>query len=233
MHSTSALYQTLLRDPLHYKRVKLDIAGQEYSEADIVSAPRIVGQVYSTPTIGVCSARSMTTEVFPKGAIPKQAKIQIYIQLVKGAQASEWIKKGEFFISTRQVDKVSGALSLTTYDAMLKSDQVWLTSDYDTENWPMPVADAVDDIACRMGVDVDSRTVLDTSFPVEYPVDENGDMTMRDVLSMIAVANAGNWIITDEGKLRLLRFGELEAETSLLCTEDGDVIMLGEVALVV
>lgn len=57
---------------------------------------------------------------------------------------------------------------------MLKAESVWLNSDYDTENWPMSQADAVDDIAYRIGVEVDPRTVLTTAFPVDYPWTKTG-----------------------------------------------------------
>ena len=146
---------------------------------------------------------------------------------------SEWIPKGVFFFSTRKTDKVTGAMTVKGYDAMLKAEQTWLTSDYDTENWPMSQADAVADIAARIGVEVDSRTVLSTAFPVAYPIDENGDLTMREVLGYIAASNAGNWIITDEGNLLLVGYCDIPEETNYLVTENGDVILFGEVKLVV
>ena len=232
MHSTSALHKEIFADPAHSSETKLVIAGQTYLNDSIISAT-IDGGAYDTPTIGMCVSRTLETEIYPIGTIPRQAKIEAYTRVVLGEQAAEWIPKGVFFISTRNTDKVSGTLKITAYDAMLKANQVWLTSDYDFENWPMPVADAVDDIAYRMGVQVDSRTSLNSAFPVEYPVDENGDMQMRDVLSMIAVANAGNWVISDEGKLWLIKFGAIDAETNYLVTETGDAILMGEVRLIV
>lgn len=232
MHSTSELYQELLRNRRHYKAVKLDIAGQEYLAPNIISAS-ISGSMYEEPTIGSSASRALDIEILPIGTIPRQAKIQVFVRLECEGKVSEWIPKGVFFISTRSANKITGVLNITAYDAMLKGNQVWLTSDYDAENWPMPVADAVADIASRMGVEIDSRTQLDTTFPVNYPVDENGDMQMRDVLSMIAVANAGNWVITDEGKLRLIKYGDIEAPTNYLITESGDALLMGEVRLLV
>ena len=151
----------------------------------------------------------------------------MFVRLALAEQFSEWIPKGVFFVSTRAKDKRTGSLTITGYDAMLKAESVWLNSDYDTENWPMSQADAVDDIAYRIGVEVDPRTVLTTAFPVDYPVDENGDLTMREVLGYIAVSNAGNWIITDEGKLLLVKFGDIPAETNYLVEEGGFAITFG------
>lgn len=226
MQTTSELYKQILSDPEHHKETKLDIAGTEYTEANIVSV-ETSGGLYTTPGIGNCAARQINLEVLPIGTIPRQAQIKVYVRLVLGEQASEWIPKGTFFISTRSRNKVTDSLTITGYDAMLKAESVWLNSDYDTENWPMSQADAVNDIAYRMGVEVDSRTVLSTQFPVNYPVDENGDLTMREVLGYIAVSNAGNWIITDEGKLLLVKFGDIPDETHYLVEEEGYCITFG------
>lgn len=232
MHSTSDLYQTILRNPLHVKEVKLDIAGVEYGMDNIVSCSTS-GGIFSTPGIGNCASRQIDLVFFPQGTIPRQAEIRIFVRLVCGSQMSEWIPKGVFFFSTRKTDKVTGAMTVKGYDAMLKAEQTWLTSNCDTENWPMPQDDAVADIAARIGVEVDSRTVLSAAFPVAYPIDENGDLTMREVLGYIAASNAGNWIITDEGNLLLVGYCDIPEETNYLVTENGDVILFGEVKLVV
>lgn len=232
MQTTSELYKTLLRNPNHEKEIKLNISGVEYGMDSIISCSTS-GGIFSAPGIGNCTSRQIDLEVFPSGTIPRQAKIQVFVRLVYGEQASEWIPKGVFFISTRKRNKLTGTLTITGYDAMLKAEQTWLTSDYDAENWPMTQSDAVSDIAGRIGVEVDSRTVLSEEYPVEYPVGENGDLTMREVLSGIAVSNAGNWIITDAGKLRLVGYGDIQKETNLLVNEHGDAILFGGVRIIV
>lgn len=226
MQTTSDLYKQILADPNHHAEVKLSIAGTEYGQQNIVSV-ETSGGLFSTPGIGNCASRQIDIEILPTGAIPRQAQIKVFVRLVSGTQMSEWIPKGVFFISTRQKDKRTGSLTITGYDAMLKSESVWLNSDYDYENWPMSQTEAANDIASRMGVELDPRTALSTQFPVDYPVDENGDLTMREILSYIAVANAGNWIITDEGKLLLLRYGDIPPETYYLVNEEGSAITFG------
>lgn len=234
MHSVSNLYLSLLADKNHRVETKLSIAGVEYSQADIVKdSLRVYGGLYSTFGIGNCSARQIDFEIIPKGDIPRQAEIKVYARLVSGEQVSEWIPKGVFFFSTRKTDRVTGVLSVHGYDAMLKAEQTWLDSSYDAETWPMPVWTAVNDIAARMGVAVDSRTQLNAAFPVQYPVDSEGDMTMREALGRIAVANAGNWIITDEGKLLLVGLNSMPKETNHLVTETGSAITFGGVRILV
>lgn len=234
MHTASNLWQQMLADPAHAVEAKLKIAGVEYGEDQIVRKSLMVyGGLYSTFGIGNCCARQIDFEIYPQGDIPRQARIEVYVRLVLGEQASEWIPKGVFFFATRKTDRKTGVLSVHGYDAMLKAEQTWLDSSYDAETWPMPAATAVNDIAARMGVAVDSRTVLDAAFPVQYPVDDEGDMTMREALGRIAVANAGNWIITDEGKLLLVGLNSMPAETHYLITEGGSAITFGGVRILV
>lgn len=159
--------------------------------------------------------------------------MQVFVRLTLGNQASEWIPKGVFYISTRQTDKLTGMLEIHGFDAMRRAGDTWLTEDYAYVNWPMSQRDAVNDIARRMGVEVDPRTVLSGNFPVDYPVDENGDLAMMDVLEGIAVCNAGNWIITGEGKLLLLRLGDIPPETNYLVNEFGEAITFGGVRILV
>jgi hypothetical protein len=88
---------------------------------------------------------------------------------------------------------------------------------------------AVAEIARLMGVSVDSRTVLNSVYTLDYPANE---YTLRDVLRFIAAAHAGNWIITANNELLLVPlFQSMPMETYNLVTEDGDGIVLGGVKL--
>ena len=233
MHAVSDLFNQIFENPGHWTEVKLNIAGQEYTQSNIISVS-ISGGLFDSPGIGNVNARQIDMEIIPIGTIPRQAQIQVFARVCADNLQSEWIPKGVFFFSTREMDKVSGILTVTGYDAMLKAENVWLNEDYVYDNWPMPQETAVADIAQRMGIEVDSRTVLSDDFPVEYPVDEDGDLTMREALSFIAVSDAGNWIITDEGKLRLIRFGDIPEQAGYLVTEYGQPIQFaGEVLILV
>lgn len=233
MHTVSDLFNQIFENPGHWTEVKLNIAGQEYTQSNIISVS-ISGGLFDSPGIGNVNARQIDMEIIPIGTIPRQAQIQVFARVCVDNLQSEWIPKGVFFFSTRELDKVSGILTVTGYDAMLKAENVWLNEDYVYDNWPMPQETAVADIAQRMGIEVDSRTILSDDFPVEYPVNEDGDLTMREALSFIAVSDAGNWIITDEGKLRLIRFDDLPEVEGVLVTEHGaPIVFAGEVTILV
>lgn len=60
-----------------------------------------------------------------------------------------------------------------------------------------------------------------------------GELTMTDILEGVAVSNAGNWVMSDEGKLLLLRYGDIPPETHYLVTEYGDAITFGGVRILV
>lgn len=233
MLETTVLNQTLLLNPLRRLEKMFDIAGVEYMESEIVSASIPPVSLYTTFGIGNCVSRELDIEIFPLGDIPKRAKIKAFVRPVVGETAGDWIPQGEFFIRTRQKDKRTGRLIITAFDAMLKAESVWLNSSYNTANWPMTQVDAVADIAHRMGVDVDDRTALSADFPVAYPIDEYGDLTMREVLSGIAVSNAGNWRITDEGKLLLIGASDIPRETNYLVSNYGSAITFGGVRILV
>ena len=230
MHQTSELYQQLWRDPQHRKEMRVTIAGVDYDQYHILSL-ETSGGVFSEPDIGVCASRQIDLLLREPGEIPRSAKIKVFVRLAAGRRVSEWIPKGEFFISTRKTDKLTGTLDIHGFDAMRRSGEVWRIDPY--ANWPMGQREAVEDIARQMGVEVDPRTVLSGNFPVGSPVDENGDLAMVDILEGIAVCSAGNWVISDEGKLLLLRLGDIPPETNYLVTEYGEAITFGGVRILV
>lgn len=228
MHTTSELYQRLLRDPHHRKEMRVRIAGEDYGQERIVSL-ETSGGVFDQPDIGNCASRQIDLTLRDPGEIPRSAEIRVFVRLALGDEVSEWIPKGVFFISTRRLDTRTGFLELHGFDAMRRAGEVWDIDPY--ANWPMSEQEAVADIAAQMGVEVDPRTALSGGFPVGYPVDEDGDLAMADVLEGIAVSEAGNWIITDEGKLLLLKLGDIPPETNYLVDENGDAITFGGVRI--
>lgn len=232
MHTTSALYQRLWRDPHHRKEIRVNIAGMNYEQERIVSL-ETSGGVFDQPDIGGCASRQIDLTLRQPGSIPRSAEIRVFVRLALEDEVSEWLPKGVFYISTRRLDTRTGFLELHGFDAMRRAGEVWLTADYDFENWPISAQAAAEDIAGRMGVELDPRTALSEGFPVDYPVDEDGDLAMADVLEGIAVSEAGNWIISDEGKLLLLRLGDIPPETNYLVDESGDAITFGGVRILV
>lgn len=219
------VYKSILENPLHYAEVKAVISGVEHDMSKIISGS-ISGGIYDTPGIGFCTSRELDIEFYPIGEIPRQAKIEIYVRITDGVNTSEWIPKGIYFVSRREKNKVTGVLKITAFDSMLKAEDTFWRNEYKYWNWPASQQKVVDEIAYRMDVTVDIRTAYGST-PVDFPVDEDGDMTMREVLSSIAVSNAANWVITDKGQLRMIPYYDIPAETELLVDERGYYITFG------
>ena len=221
MQTVSALYQQIMSGE-HYAERKINIAGTDYGEDTIVSLTT-TGGLFADGTLSVGSAvsREINLSLWNiSTTIPKMAKLIPYYRISNGTQTSEWIQKGVFYIDTRSVD--SGLLTIHGYDDMLKAEQIW-TPDQSLE-FPMPMTQVVDIIANIMGVEIDARTVLNSSYTVDYPAN---DYTLRDVLRFIAAAHGGNWIMSDVGELWLVGLNDLPTETNYLCDEDGDWITFG------
>ena len=136
-------------------------------------------------------------------------------------EVKSWRQLGVFWIDTRA--RVGEKLHIIAYDGILKANIVW-TPDQTLE-FPMTMPRAVEVICDLMDMELDSRTVLNPAYTIDYPAN---DWTLRDILGFIAAAHAGNWICTHEGKLLLVPlFDSMPKETNYLVTEDGDPITFG------
>lgn len=138
---------------------------------------------------------------------------------------SEWIPQGVYFIDTREVTANQDGLDVLTihgYDAMLKTEQEYASNETVGDNYDTAYVRA---IANAIGVEVDDRTweLMGTGYIVPFPL----GYTMREILGYIAALYVGCFVMTDEGKLRLISMTDLPAETNLLIDSVGDVILVG------
>lgn len=190
------------------------------------------------PVVGGCrSAQIDIVMVNPTTiTIPRMAKLRPYIRLTDGKITSEWIPKGVFYIDTRSVNDV-GILTIHGYDAMLKTEKVMYATEGEMGNWPRRDLTVVNEIISRILDDefsLDERTedILTERFQVDYPGFGEEGLTLREVLGYIAAAYAGNWIITDEGNLRLIQLNS-QPKADILGSEDHDEIRFGGIRIIV
>ena len=226
MQPISLLYRQLLAANAP-KEVQAIIAGTVYGQDKIVSANSKAALMDKAATIGNCVAKELTLVLRNPGEIPRMAQIQMRFRLNNGTQQSEWIPKGTFFIDTR--DEGNGVLSIDAFDPMLKCDQSFTTSG-EQGTWPRTDVTVVNQICSRIGVTLDSRTaaIITAGYTIQYPGFGEGAYSMREILGFIGSMYAGNWIITDENKLRLLVLGDMPDDTTnLLITEYGEYIVMG------
>lgn len=196
------------------------------------------------PQVRACgtAAKSSTASVIGERLIPQSAsysseKVTINTAVSVSAEnitfptdsteyvESEWIPQGVYFIDTREVTANQNGLDVLTihgFDAMLKAEQEYSSNAVAGDNFDTAYVRA---IATAIGVQVDDRTweLMQTGYIVPFPV----GYTMREILGYIAASYAGSFILTDEGKLRLISIADIPAETNFLIDSVGDVLLVG------
>lgn len=209
MRDRSNLWKNIVANGHFDLDVKAVIAGKEYTS---ISAPVIEQALFDdAPSVGHCASASMRMSIQATEEIPKGAAIKLYCRVADDAQVSEWLQYGTYFIDKRSHDNVMNITALECCDAMRKMAQRYVdpTKPDDRIGWPKSMLTCVAEVAHRIGVAIDERTVIRTeaAYQVAYPT----DYTMQQVMEFIAACHGGNWIITQENKLRLV---PLDAENS-------------------
>lgn len=228
MQNTSNLWKQIARED-YTVEYKADIAGVEYGWGELMEFSTET-PLFGDFSIGNTTSAQLSFVILPKGEIPRMAEIKCYKRLVYGAAASEWLPHGVYYIDTRK-KSYDGRLEIQAFDAMLKANAAWLVHT-DILEWPVRMEAAARDIAKHMGVELDSRTVFRTG--PDYVVDYPNDYQMSEVLRFIAAAHGGNWVMTYEGKLRLINLLDTPAETyHLVDSSDGAALLFGNVRVLI
>lgn len=172
--------------------------------------------------VGQCTSAQIDLTIVPTeeeaSDIDQMAQIGVYVRLVSKDRTSPWVAKGKFFIDTREWDSTHSFLSIHGYDAMLKTEQPYVVSG----GWTKRVTQAVEDIAREIGVEVDDRMFDDIVpfTPIDYildlePIAQTKEYTIRKILGYIGALYAANWVISDDGKLRMVRLWNKDEHYSL------------------
>ena len=242
MQETSELYKELYLNN-HWKERRLLVGNKDtpldelstaYGEDVLVSmSSRTKLFSEEIPTVGSCVASEFSVKMIcPKTQPPRQGKLVPQIRLTDGIQQSEWISKGVFFIDTRKDSgENSGVklLTLTGFDAMLRSEQDYPSSKLD---FPAYDIDVVKEIAAFMGVEIDPRTIdlVTKKYEVQYP---GGEYSCRETLGYIAAMYGGCFIMNDIGQLRLVKLNSIPKGTNYLIDNNGFAITFGGVRILV
>lgn len=253
MQQTSQTYKTLLaagapkevRARIYWGTNSYDIY-YGYDDPDapngaqIVSATTRAAMLDRELSIGNCVAKELhlvLRNFTGYHAIPRMAKIVMEFRLNDGTTQSEWLPKGTYFIDTRDTS-YAGVLSVDAYDPMLMTEQSF-TQPGNQGTWPRTDYSVVQTIASAIGVQIDSRTtaIMNKGYKIGYPgieladgtpqYSQDGAMSMRQVLGYVGSMYGGNWVITDENKLRLVVLGDIPEDTNLLIDQNGDFITMG------
>lgn len=179
------------------------------------------------PTVGSAVSGEINIKMFkPINDVPKMARLALFVRATDGTRYSEWIPKGIYYIDTRETSHNSNDLDIMTihgYDAMLMSEM-----DYPSDSvndYPLLDTTMVKFLADSIGIDVDQRTYerMDKGYTFPLPV----GYSRREVLGILAASYGGNFVISDEGNLLLIRLCDLPRETNILIDQVGDSLVFG------
>ncbi len=226
MQNVSALYNTIISDANHWFETKLVIDNVgTFTEDQLFQVVTTHAMFDNTPKVGMAVAGEIEVKMlYPSVSIPTMACLRPYVRACNETQQSEWIPQGVYYIDTRERSRDDTGLSLLTihgYDAMLKAEQMY--NGRITGN--STDIQMVTEIAYQLGVSLDSRTntLMNASYTIPLPT----GYTYRQVLGYIASMYAGCFIMTDDGKLRLVTIYELPPETNYLIDNAGNWITFG------
>ena len=239
MQSVSATFNNIISGD-YYVETKLVIDGVgTFDETKLFELTTTHQMFGNTPTVGLAVAGEIDVKMlFPVDnqgepiTIPTMACLRPMVRVRNATQTSEWIPQGVFFIDTRErtVDDTGiSYLTLHGFDAMLKAEVM-----FNSEQITSTTSDVtmVKHIAKKMGLwtsnwqdGVDARTfdIMNKNYSIPLPV----GYTFRQVLGFIAGLYGGSFIMSDEGKLRLVAMYELPKPTHYLITTAGANIVIG------
>ena len=226
MQSVSTLYNNIIAGGGYWYEAKLVIDNVgTFDESKIFEMSTSHRMFGNTPEVGMAVAGEIDIKMlYPTVEIPTMACLRPYSRICNATQQSEWLPQGVFYIDTRERTKDDTGLSFLTihgYDAMLKGEQMYngriTGTSTDTQ--------MVTEIAYQMGVSIDSRTtaLMTQAYSVPLPT----GYTYREILGYIASMYAGSFIMTEEGKLRLVTIYELPPETNYLIDSAGNWLTFG------
>lgn len=229
MIPTSVLYKQIVSAEPHWFETKISITGNTLTEAQIMSvSSERIGMSESAPSIGgVFSATLRLTIENPAFTIPKRAEIVVYYRAKNAAQTSEWLQFGVYYVDTQERNTSYNSvdsIDITAFDVMLKTEKMYPNTNH---AWPYLDINVVSEIAADIGCSVDSRTValMTANYMVNLPV----DYTEREVLSQIATAYCGNFVITPSNTLLLVPlYGNDDSNIvgNYLADDDGTTALL-------
>lgn len=219
MRSRSALWERISKRGRFELQTKAVIGGTEYTA---ISAPVIDRALMNSPlSVGNCISATLGLSILTNDIITSASPIIIQGRVTDGTNFSEWKPFGTFFINQRDTS-YEGLVTVSCYDAMKKASQNYVSASSSKANWPKPMTEVVSEVAYRIGVTLDSRTVINTGddYMVPFPV----GLTMLQVLGYIGACHGGNWIITEENKLRLVPLVTSPDETFFVIDPDYETI---------
>lgn len=207
MRTTSALYKTLRNESGSFYEVRVTCGNKTY-ELDKLKSVKSFPALFdgSGPKIGqTCSAECDVVVRELSENWPRMAEFTVELRLCSEDETrkSEWLSMGTYYTDQRSKTE-GGDLSIIAFDKMLFLETSWADKIPEAllpTSWPITSAAMGAILEAVTGIQLDSRTVLDDTVKC-WGLDTSS--TAKERWGDIAAAHGGNFVITTEGKLRLV-----------------------------
>lgn len=231
MQNVSDLYKSIVSGD-YWTEVAVIVDGETYGEDKLISMETSGALFSGTPSVGGCVAGTITIEMLkPSTEFSRMAKIVPMVRVCNASEQSEWLRKGVFYIDTRQENQQEygdNTITITGYDAIMLLEAEYGSSGMD---WPATDIRVVREICGWLGVNLDTRaaSIITSAYPINYP----SGFTYRETLGYIGAMYGGTWVMSDAGELNLVRMSDIPPETRYLIDRSGSPITFGGVRIIV
>lgn len=206
MYEVSNMFKEYISASDREFEIKAEVGGTTYSHGQVVEFTiensLIPGNEFA---LGTVIPAKLTVRIRTQDIIPTNAKIRPYVRL-NGIQGyTEWVALGEFYIDSRT--NAEDVYTLVCYDRLVITNQTFVSNLV----YPNTMDNVMQEICGQMGIELTEGTVIQP-YPVPY---KDLEITIREMLSYIAVAHASNVRITKDGKLDFVKFDESAPTTTI------------------
>ena len=134
--------------------------------------------------------------------IPKGATLSLEVRLENGDEITDFVFLGFFKIYNR-INQPDGWVKLNCRNKMQMANQSFFEGPVDNDQWPQPMSNIMRQTTDRIGIQLDPRTTINEG--PDWMIPPPVGMSIRAVWSYIAAAHGGNFILTPQDTLLLIR----------------------------
>lgn len=231
MLNTNAQYKAIVAGGNYTTEVRVFIEDTEGTEhivgQDGLVSVEITDGCFDTFGIGNAVSAEIDLVMLVPTWVPKRmARMRLGFRVKNATEASTWYVKGYFYIDTREQTKNlygQDVLYIHGYDGMLMSEQMYAEVTWTTKkDW-----EVLQEICTKLGWTLNSDTLSYLKAQPVINIKTPYGFTYREVLQSIAGMRAGNFIMDEGGRLKLIPLTSAPTETYYLITPQGNPITIG------
>lgn len=224
----SANYTTVYNDPSHYAEVKLLVGDSGLvvvvDESKIISLSTSISLLGDSFDIGNVIVNSFTATLVGVNLnrLAPLTKVEIWARLKNESSETGWFPKGVFYIKKPAYDPETGIVKIEGYDPLYTAELTPYPTGTIVQWENMTMRTVATTMATTLGLPLENSTQVDA---YDYPAPPYG-YTAREILSQIAIACGGNWMLTyvdtspDRDNLQVTPKLRLRKITDTVATQD-------------